>query len=843
MPELDRTFEAVVFSWEATAAHHRKASATAVRRRVEELCRWCVDVAVVSPLALADVDPRLSARPAGPGRLFLALGGGTELYRVDAQGPHLLWHRDTGSPGPLPWLLQELAGRGVGPGLTVLIGDLGPVPPGVRQLPDGSATVLALLDEQVRRRRERRVPAIDEDPEWVLSIGATDRRSARSLEALLSLGDGVIGLRGSHEEPDPLEAPLLLAAGVYTGEGPGQHLLPGPWPLQLRLQAEADSSRRVLDLRTGVLVREAAVEGGSVRTLRLVAAHRHGVVGLRAEGPARHLAPGPLLSPGSDGVTTSGARNSERWARTAGGYGGIGAVASQLTRTHAGRRTVERLAVYATDPLRPPATSRSHLLRESLAPGGFEELLLGHRRAWSERWDDACVWIPDDPQSQFAVRFALFHLWCNVSQRGEAGVGARGLTGGGYAGHVFWDADVFVLPAMAALSARAARAMLEYRVRRLPQARTNARLRGLDGARFPWESGLDGYDVTPTSGRASGEWVPILTGQLEEHVVADIAWAACHYAGWTGDHAFLEGPGRDLVLEGARYWASRAATESDQRAHLRHVIGPDEYHELVDDNAYTNLLARWHLRRAAELTPSPEEAASWRQLADALVDGYDPRTHRHEQFEGYDKLEPLLMADVGPPPLAADLLLGASRTAASQLVKQPDVLMAHYLLGDQMPAGSLAADLDFYLPRTAHGSSLSPAIVAALLARAGRPDEAVDLLDIALRLDLDDLTGMTGSGLHLATLGGVWQALLRGFAGACMDDGALSLDPHLPTRWGSLRLRFRCRGRRVQLDLTSSTTVVTVNGPLLVRTPACAPVRVAHVVRLVHTDTGWMVQP
>ncbi|HUX72139.1 MAG TPA: glycosyl hydrolase family 65 protein [Cellulomonadaceae bacterium] len=451
------------------------------------------------------------------------------------------------------------------------------------------------------------------------------------------------------------------------------------------------------------------------------------------------------------------------------------------------------------------------------------------------------MWIPDDPGAQLAARFALFHLWNNVAAQGEAAVGARGLTGPGYAGHVFWDADVFVMPAMASMTPPAARAMLEYRLRRLPQARTSARLRGLDGARFPWESAADGYDVTPVSGRANGRRVPIKTGQLEEHIVADVAWAACHYADWTGDHAFLTGPGRALVTDAARYWASRTWTDASGRAHIRHVIGPDEYHEEVDDNAYTNMLARWNLRRAAAMTSSPDEAARWLLLADALIDGYEPATHRHEQFAGYDQLEPLLVADVGAPPLAADLLLGPARTAATQIIKQPDVLMAHHLIPGDMPPGSLASDLDFYLPRTAHGSSLSPAITASLLARAGRPDDALALFDIASRLDLDDLTGMTGSGLHLATLGGVWQALLFGFAGARVDGGALSLDPHLPARWGSLRLRFRCLDRHVELSMTADSTRVTVSGPLPIRTPACEPIRVTRHVSLVNTETGWKV--
>jgi trehalose/maltose hydrolase-like predicted phosphorylase len=766
-------------------------------------------------------------------------------------------------------LLREFAARGISPGLTLLVGsDFGPhlgrpgddlllltaegagvaavsvgaepagVPADVRHLPGGTRTVLVLLDEQLRRRADRRVPSIDPDPEWVVTLPDSDSRAERAQESLLALADGVIGLRGGYEEPARQHPPLVLAAGVYAGEGQDQRLLEGPWPLSLDLDPGADPGVRQLDLRSGLLLRES----GAVRTVRFVAADRQGVVAQRAEAPAARLTAGPLHAVLARSATTSGRSDGHVWARASGDGGGICVVADQVVCRARGRRTVERLAAYATDPVRPPPVSRAASVLGDAEQAGFDQLLAGHRAAWGQRWDGTCVWIPDDLGAQLAVRFALFHLWSSVASHDEAAVGARGLTGPGYAGHVFWDADVFVLPALCSMRPAAARAMLEYRLRRLPQARTNARLRGLSGARFPWESAATGAEVTPVSRRANGEWVPVLTGQLEEHIVADVAWAACHYAAWTGDSTFLTGAGHDLVTDTARYWASRCWTDVDGRAHIRHVIGPDEYHEAVDDNVYTNVLARWTLRRGADLTASPEEAAAWRELAASLVDGFDPGTGRHEQFRGYDQLEPLLATDLGTPPLAADLLLGSARVSASQVVKQPDVLMAHHLLPGELPAGSLAADLDHYLPRTSHGSSLSPAVTASLLARAGRADEAVGMLDIALRLDLDDLTGMTGSGLHLATLAGVWQALLFGFAGARVEAGTLSLDPVLPSRWGSLRLRFRCMGRHVELAVAPDSALVTASGPLAVRTPVSGPVVVTDQVRLVKDDNGWVVR-
>jgi trehalose/maltose hydrolase-like predicted phosphorylase len=306
--------------------------------------------------------------------------------------------------------------------------------------------------------------------------------------------------------------------------------------------------------------------------------------------------------------------------------------------------------------------------------------------------------------------------------------------------------------------------------------------------------------------------VPVATGALAEHINSDVAWAVLHHATWTGDRAVLNGRGRELVTETAAYWAARIRLDDRGRGHIDDVIGPDEYHVRVDDNAYTNGMVAWHLHRAADLVAvdgRPGTARRWRSLAEALVDGYDPRTGRHEQFAGYSELEPVLVRDVAPPPVAADLLLGHDRVQRTQLVKQPDVLMLHHLLPDHVPAGSLAADLDHYLPRTAHGSSLSPAICASLLARAGRPEEAVELFQLAARLDLDDLTGTTAGGLHLATMGGLWQAVVTGFAGLRVVDGRLRADPHLPRRWRRLRIRLFHRGEPLVITVGRAGARIT----------------------------------
>ncbi len=180
----------------------------------------------------------------------------------------------------------------------------------------------------------------------------------------------------------------------------------------------------------------------------------------------------------------------------------------------------------------------------------------------------------------------------------------------------------------------------------------------------------------------------------------------------------------------------------------------------------------------------------------------------YEQFAGYWDLEPLEIATFAPPPVAADVLLGADRVQGSQLIKQADVVMLHHLVPDELVPGSLASDVDFYEPRTAHGSSLSPAVHAAVLARAGQPDRALGLFRMAARLDLDDLTGTAAGGVHLATLGGLWQAFAGGFLGVRPNAGVLHIDPCLPTEWQALTLSFRFEGHPVTVRADHAAVTV-----------------------------------
>jgi trehalose/maltose hydrolase-like predicted phosphorylase len=706
----------------------------------------------------------------------------------------------------------------------------GGVPDPVVHLGGGPARFVELLDAQLKRRAAHRVPQVDPDPAWVVPL-PDEPAKERVAEALGTVGNGFAATRGNREEDGPGTAPLVLVSGLYTVDS---HLLPGPnWTgLELSDTGRQLPDRRLLDLRTGTLMR---VEGDTagLRSLRFVSVASPHAMALRAEAIEGVLEPGdPLQPPTGAGDFEQESRGEVRLARTGGADGGIAVATHDRLGTTSGRRVIERLAAWtAHHGSRASFDEAEHWLAEAEA-AGFDTLLADHREAWARRWADAEVVIEGDPEAELAARFAVFHLLCVAAETDEAAVGARGLTGDAYAGHVFWDADVFVLPALTAIRPASARAMLEYRVRRLPAARAAAARQGRQGARFPWESAADGTDVTPREVRGlAGEIIPIETGPHEEHIVADVAWAAGSYVDWTGDTTLWSGPGRDLLVDTARYWASRIRIDDQGHGHLFGVEGPDEYHGVVDDNAYTNVMARWNLVRGATLLertdPRSREARRWRAMAAGLVDGWDPERGLYEQFAGYFDLQPLLMSEVAPPPLAADVVLGAKRVADSQLIKQADVLMLYHLVPNEVLAGSLGSCLAFYEPRTSHGSSLSPAISAGLLARVGEPERALELFRMAVRLDLDDLTGTTAGGLHLATMGGVWRALAHGFLGLRAESPrgrvTLAVDPCLPAAWSALGLTFRFHGQSIGVRADHDRVRVTCEAPVLVRVADGAP--------------------
>jgi len=709
------------------------------------------------------------------------------------------------------------------------------------------------------------LPTPPDEPEWAGVIGGADPAREPARDVRLAMVDGVSGTLGSPLVDYPPAQRQVYVAGVHRGTGSDSNLLHGPdWTRLAGRLDERQPVRRILDLRNGLVHHDLATELGHVRAVSFASRARPGVEGLRAEGRGARSRPSgvPSVSP------AEGPAGDDPAVRVRGAAGGIAvAVHEDVTGSGESRRLDRIVAVRASGHRLPTEAATRSLLHRA-ADAGFDRLLAEQRSAWAARWADADILIEGDPEMQRAVRFALFELMAQAPDRGEAAIGARGLTGFKYRGHVFWDTDVFALPFLAATRPRAARAVLEYRVRRLDAARAAAREAGFAGAWIPWESAADGRDVTPDwiTG-ADGLPLHVLTGRHELHIVSDVAWAAATYADWTGDRAFAAGPGGELVVETARFWASRFERAADGSAHLSGVIGPDEYHNLIADNAFTNVMARWNLRRAAAWAdttaggdagdgagigsvgsggsagfsaPDAAERVAWLELAGRIADGFDRTTGLYQQFRGFFELEPIKIVELATRPLSGEVFLGRDRVASTQCVKQPDVLMMYHLVPDELVPGTLAANLDFYDPRTSFGSSLGPGIHAALMARAGRPEDGLAALRLAAFIDLDDAHSQSAEGLHIATMGSLWQAVVLGFAGIRPVGAVLTIDPHLPAEWRVLEVPFRLRGARTRVRIEHDRVHVWADRPVTVRFAGLEPIVVGRGARVIlRTGDGW----
>jgi trehalose/maltose hydrolase-like predicted phosphorylase len=374
----------------------------------------------------------------------------------------------------------------------------------------------------------------------------------------------------------------------------------------------------------------------------------------------------------------------------------------------------------------------------------------------------------------------------------------------------------------------AARALLRYRYRSLPAARAKAARLGYRGALYAWESADTGEETTPARVVApDGEVIVIRCGTDEQHISADVACAVWQYWQVTGDVSFLLDAGAEIVLETARFWGSRAALEADGHYHIRGVVGPDEYHEGVDDNAYTNGMAQWNLERgvevaqllerrwparwaalAARLDITPAERAHWREVAGRLA-GLEATDGVLEQFAGFFGLEPVDLAAYAARTAPMDVVLGRARTQRSQVIKQADVVMLLALLEERYPPAVREASFRYYEPRCGHGSSLSPAVHALVAARLGDVDLAERYFRQAAAVDLDDTMGNAALGVHIATLGGLWQAAVLGFAGLRPCPDGLRFVPHLPRSWRALRFPVQWRGRHLRVDIQREPATLT----------------------------------
>jgi kojibiose phosphorylase len=413
------------------------------------------------------------------------------------------------------------------------------------------------------------------------------------------------------------------------------------------------------------------------------------------------------------------------------------------------------------------------------------------------------------------------------------------LTGPGYKGHVFWDTEIYMLPFYIFTHPPSARALLMYRYHTLDGAREKARQMGYRGAMYAWESADTGAETTPPYVvLPSGAIMPVLSGTQEHHISADVPYAVWQYWQATGDDGFLLQAGAEIVLETARFWASRVELGEDARYHIRRIVGPDEYHENVEDNAYTNGMAQWALecgvetatllaqrwpaqwralRRRLELRQ--DELQRWSSVAREMYTGLDPHTGLFEQFRGFHALEPIDLTQYAGRQVPMDVILGHARTQQVQIVKQADVLMLIYLLWERFTPAIRSANFLYYEPRTAHGSSLSPSIHALIAARLGDTATAMRYFHQAAAIDLGNNMGNASAGVHAAALGGLWQAIVFGFAGLAIGHDMIAFDPHLPAAWEALRFSLQFRGQSLCVSMQDAAVEISAEGsrPLAVR--------------------------
>lgn len=713
---------------------------------------------------------------------------------------------------------------------------------------------------------------------WLISEDRFIPEHLRKNETLFTTGNGYLCTRGTFEEGYPAEQAVTLIHGVFD-DAPivSTELANTPNWIDLRVYAGSELLRldraaindygRQLDLHDGMLRRSftwAPAAGGSLRLAfeRFASLADEHILGVRLSvesidyaGPLEFRAglPGYIDNDGllhwewqAQGSADSGAslclktRHSatvlcEAFHLTVTGGQAVmqhwdtrwsPEVVARLEIEPNQRVTVDKLAIVYTSRDTPEPAAEARRALQAARAAGFDRLAEANRAAWANDWQSVNVTIEGDDSSDLAVRYGLFQLLA-VAPRNDQRVSipAKALSGYGYRGHVFWDTEIFMLPFFTYTRPDIARNLLMYRYYTLAGARRKAAGQGREGACFAWESAASGDEMTPrwVTG-PDGELVRIWCGDIELHISADVAYAIYQFWRVTGDDDFLRDYGAEILLDTARYWGSRAEWRPGPgRYEINDVIGPDENHDHINNNAYTNNMAVWNLRTALEvltwlrahaphqareleqnLDLSAERLAHWQDVITRMKTGYNPDTHLFEQFDGFFQLREVDLPALEPRSQSVQSLLGITGAQQVQVIKQPDVLMLLNLLPDAANPQALPANWDYYTPRTdlTHGSSLGPAVQAILAARLGKIDQAYRHFHLAAQTDLQDARKNLEYGLHPATQGGLWQAVVFGFAGLSLAGGQPTVSPRLPPGWSRLKFTIRYHGQPYEFDLS-----------------------------------------
>jgi alpha,alpha-trehalose phosphorylase len=622
------------------------------------------------------------------------------------------------------------------------------------------------------RLLDLRAGVLQRSCEWTSPAGRTVRVRSTRLVSFTQRAIAAIAY-----EVEPVDAAIRV---VVQSELVANEQLPSP----------ADDPRGASVQESPLIGEEHAAFGGRLRLI-----HRTDRTGLRVAVAADHLVTGP---PSTECTSESGP-DTARFTVTAVLEPG------QVLR-------LEKFVSYGWSGTRslPAVRDQVDAALAGARSTGWQGLTDEQRGYLDAFWEGADVQIDGDAEIQQAVRFALFHVLQAGARGEERAVPAKGLTGSGYDGHCFWDTEGYVLPVLTYTAPDAVAAALRWRQSTLPAARERAAQLGLHGATFPWRT-IDGLEC-------SGYWP---AGTAAFHVNADIADAAVRYTAATGDEDFERDTGLELLVETARLWRSLGHHDHHGRFHIDGVTGPDEYSAISDDNVYTNLMAQTNLRaaadaaerhreRAEELGVDDEEAAAWRDAAEAMTLPYNRALGVHEQSGGFTGHQMWDFAGTRADQYPLLLHFPYFDLYRKQVVKQADLVLAMFLRGDAFTAEQKARNFAYYEALTVRDSSLSACIQAIMAAEVGHLRLAYDYLGEAALMDLKDLEHNTRDGLHIASLAGTWLALVAGFGGMRHQGGRLCFAPQLPEALSRMSFSVQVRGRVLRVEITDSVATYTL---------------------------------
>lgn len=670
--------------------------------------------------------------------------------------------------------------------------------------------------------------------------------------ALFSIGNGFVGVRGPG---DAHAAPHVYLNGVYERMPIAYHEAAYGFARESDLRlAVADATRPIimvggarfatttknveLDLARGVRTETIAIGGASVTIEQFVPMTSEGLVMTRVRHAAGrgiailpHITPPPGADksppPAADAVydprVTPALADSPWVKQEARAEDGIALRVDQLERSGfavaagmqlIGTRTIDDevqvdfVSTYHATRVGDPIGEAMETMRRACAEG--YDALLARQAGWfADFWTSSGVSFPTNPQAALAIRFALVELAMAVGRDGKTSIGAKGQTGEGYEGHVFWDADLYVLPVFAFTRPEIARAMLAWRISGLDAARDNARAMGHEaGALYPWRT---------IAGHECSAYFP--AGSAQYHINADIAFALETYLAATGDRTILADGGAALLVETARIWLQIGFHDAarDGAFVINRVTGPDEYSAIINNNLYTNMMAARHLRFAAHEGTAAglidaAEAGKMARAADMMMLPFDEERQIHAQDDAFFALQPWPFAKT--PPDAYPLLLHFHPLAIyrHRVSKQADAVLALALMPEAFPADERRRMLDTYESTTVHDSTLSASAFATAAARAGDGARAAHYWRVAALTDLCNLFGNTDHGLHMAALAGSWTALAMGFAGMRVEGEVLSFDPVEIPGLADYAFTVAFRGARVEVAVSGRQVRALVSG-------------------------------